>query len=335
MIRSVVIAVLFTFCVTASAAAGVAQWKTIKTTHFRFEYTDPDERMARYLADHAETIRAEVTYLIGFDFNARTRVVIAPSLEAYTTTQPRSIVPEWSIGAAFPRDNLIVLLSPRAAIRESSNVEPLETFKHEVVHIVMGRALAPRDAPRWLDEGIAKHVTEPWHEGKTLRMTYAVLAGKTIPLSRLTRGFPRDEDEAHLAYLQSQAWVDYLFRRAAIADVVEKLREGQSIEQALSYATHVPVHDLDREFHEFIEANYTWVHVLIGGDLVWGAASMLFLVVIVVYFFRSRRRMRRLQLEDDLDELRGQRRDLLRERKKRRLYKRWEDFADDYLDYDN
>ncbi|MCZ7585404.1 MAG: hypothetical protein M5R36_19840 [Deltaproteobacteria bacterium] len=316
--------------VIAYPALAEVEYAQRETAHFLFEYAAADEKTAAYLADHAEKIREDVTYLIGFDFKARTTVRIAPDLQTYQHTQPRVIVPEWSVGAAFPAENLIVLLSPSAALEDGRNLEPLQIFKHEVSHVVLGRALAGRSTPRWLDEGIAEHLSEPWNSRKTFRMTLAVLTGRKIPLSRLVRSWPKDRDGARIAYLESQAFVDFLFRHGAVHKVVDALRRRESVEEAVASATGIPVRDLNTEFDDFLTRNYTWVHLFIEGDVVWGFASFLFILTVIISAIKSRRRLRRMELEDELEDPGGAGRPRRRRPRRGRRNREELDFDDWY-----
>lgn len=273
--------------------------KTLGTEHFIFEFSARDEKIAGFLASRAEKIRSDLVYLIGYDFKARTRVILAPDRDSYARIQPRGIVPEWSVGVAFPRKNLIVMITEAPGGRPP---DPLRVFKHELSHILLGKALSGK-APRWLDEGIAKHVSEPWTHGKTWDMTIAVLSGSKIPLDRLIHGWPKDEKSARIAYLESQAFVDYLFREAAVSVVVRELRRGASVEEALFAAGGAPIPDLARRFDRFLEENYTWVNILAGTNLLWGGMSLLFLLAVVISYFKSRRKLRRMELEDELEDL--------------------------------
>ncbi len=315
-----------------TAAAQTPEFSALETEHFRFEFTNDDRKMAEYLAAHAEQIRKDVTFFIGHDFKAMTRVVIAPNAEAYATAQPRTRIPEWSVGVAFARENLIVLLSPRAALREDRDIEPLSTFRHEISHIVLGKALGEDRAPVWLDEGIAEFQSDPWTSAKTWTMTVATLSGRTIPLHRLMSSWPRGEERAKLAYLQSHAFVDYLYRRGSVSLIVDRLAEGAPVAVAIEDATGIRFEDLDKEFQEFLERNYTWVHILASTDIAWGLATIIFVVVAIVAFFKSRRKLRRMELEDELDDLRDAREGSRRARKRRSKYD--PNALDDYLDRD-
>jgi hypothetical protein len=294
---------------------------SLQTLNFRFEYTEPDATAAKYLADRAEEIRRQIVYLVGFDFKAQTTVRIEPDQETYRRTHERTILPEWSAGAAFPKENLIVLLSPRGS---KKRIDPLPVFKHELCHIILGRALPGREAPRWLDEGIAKFQSEPWNRGKTFRMTVATLSGEAIPLSHLVNSWPADERRARIAYLESQAFVDYLFRQAAVRQVVEALAGGATVSSALSRSTGFAMPDLDKEFDRFLRRNYTWANIFLQPDFFWGMAALLFIVAALVTYFRSRKKLALMELEDEMEDLNEMRRSGLprRERTKMMIEKR-------------
>ncbi len=302
---------------TASLASGQDEFQTLETDYFRFEYTKPDSGIAEHLARNAERIRADLTYLVGYDFKAVTRVIIAPDSQSYQSAQPRAAIPEWSVGAAFASKNMIVLLSSRAALAENKRFDPLTVFKHEVSHIILGRALAGQSIPRWLDEGIAKLVSEPWNSRKTWDMTLAILAGNNIPLHKLVHSWPKDSKRAHIAYLESHAFADYLFRHAAIRDVVASLRQKQSVEEALYHAMGIGILDLERLFDNFLDENYTWINLMTGSRFLWSSMTLLFMLVVIATYFKNRRKLRRMELEDELEDL-GHRMESLESTERRR-----------------
>ncbi|MCB1154707.1 hypothetical protein KDL45_13715 [bacterium] len=302
-LAAVVVLLLSASAAFADKTTAAYDWQTIRTKHFRFDFVEPDRKVTERLAKDAEKIRADVTHMIGFDFKAVTTVVVAPDVEAYNAVQSRSIVPEWSVGTANWRRNRIVLLSPRGGFEVDKRLDIEGVFKHEVSHIILGRALAGVENPNWLDEGIAKYQSEPWNIDKSWAMTVASLSDQLIPLQKLNHWWPKDEKRARIAYLQSQAFVDYLFRQAKVHVLVEHLREGRDIETALFLTTGYRGATLDDEFKDFFEREYTWVNLLIGDNVIWGAASLIFLVVVVISFRRSRLKLRRMELEDELEDL--------------------------------
>lgn len=318
-------AVALAWAITAGWSA--AETRSASTTHFFFEYDAADEGVAAPLIKNAEAVRRDVTFFIGHDFKAVTRVVIAADDAAYDAAQPRAHVPEWSVGAAFPRDNLIVLRSTRTSDQRH---DLSATFRHELSHIVLGKALAPGKPPRWLDEGIAEFQSSPWTTGKTWSMTVATLAGKAIPLHELMYSWPKDRDRARLAYLQSQAFVDYLYRRGSVSGIVQEMAAGADAATAVEHSLGFTLSDMEEEFREFFERHYTWVHILASSDLAWGLASVVFLVVVVASYIKTRRKLRRMELEDRLEDIEDELGQLKR-RKKRRPKGSAEDL-EDYLD---
>ena len=134
----------------------------------------------------------------------------------------------------------------------------VSTLHHEYVHAAL-ETVAPRDLwPAWLNEGLAEyferialgqlHLIGP--EDRRLRA--AVADGEWIPLVELTgptlAGL--DQAQAELAYLESYAAVEMMFRRAGTPRVQELVREvgrTHSPDRALQSAIRVDLAGLEAQ----------------------------------------------------------------------------------------
>jgi hypothetical protein len=134
----------------------------------------------------------------------------------------------------------------------------VSTLHHEYVHAALETA-APREVwPAWLNEGLAEyfertalgqdHLLAP----EDARLRGAVASGTWIPLEDLCgptlAGL--SQAPAELAYLESYAAVEMMFRRAGLARVQSLVREmarTRSLERALDGSLHVTLAGLEAQ----------------------------------------------------------------------------------------
>lgn len=126
----------------------------------------------------------------------------------------------------------------------------VSTLHHEYVHAALN-TVAPRELwPAWLNEGLAEYfdrqVIGQSHllASEDARLRGAVASGEWIPLAELSGPsmVGLDQAQAELAYLQSYAAVELLFRRAGSARVQSLVREvGRTLSPARALQSAIRV----------------------------------------------------------------------------------------------
>jgi hypothetical protein len=134
----------------------------------------------------------------------------------------------------------------------------VSTLHHEYVHAALESA-APRDIwPAWLNEGLAEYFErralgqDHLLAAEDARLRNAVASGAWIPLEELSgpslAGLA--QAPAELAYLESYAAVEMMFRRAGVARVQNLVREmarTRSLDRALDGALRVTLAGLQAQ----------------------------------------------------------------------------------------
>jgi hypothetical protein len=134
----------------------------------------------------------------------------------------------------------------------------VSTLHHEYVHAALESA-APRDVwPAWLNEGLAEYFErlaigqQHLLAAEDARLRNAVASGSWIPLENLCgptlAGLP--QGPAELAYLESYAAVELMFRRAGVArvqNVVREMARTRSLDRALDGALRVTLAVLEAQ----------------------------------------------------------------------------------------
>jgi Peptidase MA superfamily len=259
----------------------------LETEHFIFLHRPDDLPTAERLAAAAPAIHAAVFDIIGAYPAKKTRVLIAHNTADYFDQVPEGyMLPDWSIGGAIPRLQLI-LLDPRNR-SGSPPYDLLGVFTHEVSHIYLGAIAKGHNVPRILDEGLAMYIAREGTMSRFIVLASAALAGNLIPLGKLMRGFPYNERQAHLAYAQSYHFVNYListYGRHNFLAMLERIGQGQEHGQALMRLTGMSFGRLEAQWMKQINRTYAMLPIISSSSLLWVFAAMM----VVVGFLRKRR----------------------------------------------
>jgi len=261
---------------------------SLHSAHFSFEHGPSGERLARHLAPRAEEIYADLARALEVTPAGRITVRVAATRTELAAMEPHP-QPAWAQATAWPQRRLIV-------IRAWGDLRPEETLAHEVCHVLLEESLHGRPVPAWLAEGLAMHYSGEWDLQRWVRLSRALLTGGALPLAQLTGGFPRDPDQARLAYAESDSLIDYIRTRwgeAALAQLTRSLAAGKGSEAALEIATGLTTAELERDWLADLKRRLSWTPILAGSGLLWAAAS-----VLAVLAWRRRRKAARRRLSE-------------------------------------
>jgi hypothetical protein len=247
------LAVLLVF----SSAAADGKWSERKSSHFQlFEsvgfarYSGPDgsREFERAVLATLEDAHQRVRDEIKVEPRSRVRVyVYEPSVfdASYSSLFGFRAAGFWD-GAIHVRGG------------QSLDARLVSTLHHEYLHAAL-ESVAPRDLwPAWLNEGLAE-LFERRALGKTLldanedaRLRDAVASGAWIPLSDLCgpslAGL--SQAPAELAYLESYAAVEMIFRRAGrerAQSLVRELGRTHTLDRALQSSLRVTLAGLEAQ----------------------------------------------------------------------------------------
>lgn len=190
------------------------------------------------LMKRLESIRERIltdTDLISFGFSDRMSVYIYKDKEEYKKKTKR---PEWSSGFAF-KDALYIY--------EQENPDII--LAHEMTHLLLRRftgAESIHKIPLWVNEGLATYEESlyyPQGTGPSKEIRENLKNGRHIPAQEFFSMKPsgeKDKDRVSLWYWQARSCVNFLIEkkgRRKFYNFLNFLKEGKSVEQALSEAT--------------------------------------------------------------------------------------------------
>src|SRR5690606_6352751 len=147
--------------------------------------------------------------------------------------------------------------------------------------------------PRWFSEGVAILQAREQTVSRMQALLDASMKGTILPLHQLDAGFSGRPFEVTIAYAQAADLVSFLAREdesgRKLARLIARLRKGDDFEEALRRSHYLNLAALELEWREDLDSRYGTLPLVVGGGLVWGAASILLLVA-----YRKRRRQKQL-----------------------------------------
>lgn len=164
-----------------------------------------------------------------------------------------------------------------------------QSIPHEMVHFYLYQAtgVAYDTLPAWFNEGLATYMEESPNPGYEALLETAVANQATIPFNELCHTFPAVEEQALLAYAQSDSLIRFIQARygnQAVRKLVETFADGGDCHSAVSRTLQLSLEELNRDWLrslqprsplvQFLYNNGLWLLLLAGG---FGITSLLIL----------------------------------------------------------
>lgn len=248
----------------------------------------PEEAaVMRRLGRHANRSVRALAEELGMPVGGTIRVMLTSSQQDFDEDQPGD-APTWADATAYPGRGLIYLRSPRV---RPGTAQPLETvLDHELTHIVLGRAFAPEQAPRWLQEGVARVMAGEHTPDTTRELARGVLTGAIRTLDDLDEGFYSHHGQASLAYAQASdfvSWFRVTYGDDAFRGLLGEMAGGRDLRGAIYRSTGEFHDEVERAWRSRLtrDGGLRW-YALFNENLAWLVAAILGVWATI----RSRRR---------------------------------------------
>ena len=295
--------ICFLLMLAPLASAGTEELR-LENDRFVIRYTAGDDRLAAELVRDSLRIRERVIADIGVDFTEKTEIRLSPTIEAFREAQPGGTwIPLWAVGVAYPEQNIIVLLSPRAI--KGSRMNVVEVFAHEFSHIALGRALTGVKVPVWLNEGLAIYEAREWTFSRISVLTRASLTDRLIPLPVLTLSFPGEEEPAELAYAESFMFISFLINkvgREAFHRLIRDYTRYGDLAGALRRGTGMNLADLEERWLVYLKLRVSWIPILTSVSTLWFIVALIFVYGYARKKREVNRRLKEMETEEESDE---------------------------------
>ncbi|MBM4372500.1 MAG: hypothetical protein FJ098_12645, partial [Deltaproteobacteria bacterium] len=267
-----------------------------ETPRFRFETPAAHARALAPLVAAAEDVRRHHCRLIKPCFEGRITVKVLPEEEGFRRAQPGGHI-DWAAGIAYADRSLILL-----RLDEGMILDLLETFEHEVSHILLLNAM-PRRPPRWFIEGLAILQARQDLIQRFEAAAGAALRGRLISLDDLEETFPPSAAERRLAYAQSGLFLHFLQSAlggpGGLRELLGRMAGGEDLPDAVQAISGRTLSALEDEWRDtFGTGMRPWIVALRDAWWLWTLMVLLFLVAVAAKLRRVRRRRRVLAAED-------------------------------------
>jgi hypothetical protein len=279
------------------APAGAPDQRIREGDAVRVFYDAGRSAAARRIENVSPGIFRELENATGLPFDFRPVVIAASDRDAFKALGGR----EAFVAFAMPARRQVVIDLSRFD-NQPALFRPV--LKHEYAHLLLHRHIAPALLPRWLDEGIAQHLSDGLSEYLPGRLQLvlgeALAADRIFPLSTLEKHFPADDNGLQLAYEQSRSMVGYMARRFGdrfLPALVERMAGGAAADQAFRALSGISLEELAADWRRQQSAPLSWL-VLAAGQVY---AIVFFLAALATFlaFVRYRRRRREYDAEED------------------------------------
>ena len=253
----------------------------------------------RCLATVAKT-RSELLQGLGLAAPDTFTIKLFTSADGYNEFIAGRVHPH-SLGVAFPYAQLIAINASAQGLATDRDLSA--TARHEMLHLAIGQLeqQSGQPVPLWFNEGLAVRFSGQniLQEPRILRQ--AAATGTIYSLSQLTESFPGGQINLSLAYEEAESAVGYLAHRhggAVFRSLFDRMRAGESFEQAIARVTGGPLADFEAKWRETVKVSFwDWVN-LISGISLFTLVALLMVVAYLTMRWRARRKLRQWAEEE-------------------------------------
>jgi hypothetical protein len=259
--------------------------------HFIAEFPQDKEKAADFFLALAESAIGYFKQQ-GFD-PPDEKVLLVYCATEKDFLQKSGLNPEHIVACASSEKKAIYINGERFQTLKQEDLLPV--LIHEYAHIYLGLKIqAP--LPRWLNEGLAMHLAGEWTLGDSLQLSLARVMNRFIPFSHLTSGFPSEQSEMRIAYLQSYSMTDFImknfFGKGGLNAFLKRL-ENQNVAYEISMKLHDPIilKSLEVQWKQSLGARWRNIlYILVSGSFFW-----FFITVLFLYAYIKKRKQKKEQ----------------------------------------
>ena len=238
------------------------RWKEIQGNHFRIIYPEELRQRAFYIARIYDANLERISRDLGVRLDRAIPVFIYPSQEEYETTHITTGLVEGSGGfTEFFKERVVFPV-------HGSNRGLKHLALHEMTHAVQLKYLLQGPyrslqllltgvlSPLWFLEGLAEYESAAWDSMAAMQVRDAVMDHKLIPLNQL-RGFSHlPAPQIHLAYHQSDLFIQFLvetYGPQCIARILRLTKNRLNLHNALHKVTGLKPLPLEWKWQEYAD----------------------------------------------------------------------------------
>ncbi len=269
-----------------------AQTEILQNEDIIVVYEPPLKNAAGEVLQIYPVLKQELEEIFRWRLDVKPQVVLINSNQTFQKIAGNAFI----VAFAVPDRNLIVIDYSKMKTRPF-NLRI--TFKHELCHLLLHRHISDSNLARWLDEGVCQLVSDGIGEilldKSWSGLDAAIMAGRALRLSRLTKTFPRDKASLMLAYEQSKSVVTYIDRQYgsnAILNILGDLKNGETLETAIFQRLSLSIYELEKEWLNHMESTPRWLVYL--ANHIYSIIFFMAAVLTILGFIRHTRRRKKI-----------------------------------------
>lgn len=176
----------------------------------------------------------------------------------------------WTAGFAISNAGLIVLFPSRSPVYPHDTLE--DVLRHEVAHVLIGRAAGGLPVPRWFHEGLAVAVERPWDFADQSRLVWELIAGPRLTVREIDALFDGGQGAQSRGYSLSAALVRDLIRQhgaAAPAAILRQVAQRVPFERAVATVAGRTIESVADGFWDRQRVWTVWLPYATSGSAFW------------------------------------------------------------------
>lgn len=288
--------VLTFMAVCMALVVGLSAAELLQEDLFRIEYPKGEERLAATTMKNLEDVIA--TWRRRLDAGKKPIMVYICASPAEFASRAGFSPPSEVGGVAHSEDGIIVLRTPDQLTNPKYYPG---VVRHELVHVLLARNTDLTHLPRWLNEGIAMHISGEYRWNSSFHVARMYMTESLYSYEELLEHFDISQHERPFGdlYAQSLSMTAYLYDRVgedAFWEMIYALREND-FPEALAETANMTPGELWDAWHRSL-----WKTAVISTVVSGFGVFHLMAVLVIVAYMRKRRRNRAVLKRWDREE---------------------------------
>ena len=259
------------------------EYLTHEEAGIRLSYQPSTRDRVRSLAALAAKIRRELGAALGTPVLGAFEIRVAAAPSEMARLGPVEQLPAYAATVTFSQSHLVVMSALSPLSLDAPNLEG--GLRHALAHLALDEAVGGHALPRWFHEGFAVDFASEDAISRAETLARAALSRQLLGLAQIEAQFPADAPQGSLACAEAADFVRFLGPERLTA-LTFRLRSAEPWKEALAASAGADP-ALEVEWRKAMARRYSFLPVLLGSLLLWGAVAAVILV--------RRRRARRLR----------------------------------------
>ncbi|MFN2145139.1 MAG: peptidase MA family metallohydrolase [Anaerolineales bacterium] len=254
-------------------------------------WVEGDISLGQSVADVINQHKSSFSRYLDLPYPEELHIYIYPTTTAFRSALEISQIP-WASGHANPDQSTILVAIP---IGFDQQLDIQRQIPHEIAHIRLALYLdgSTDPLPTWFNEGIAslaENFTAPEH-WQILQTAFQL--DDLLQMEALCESFPYSNDDAALAYAQSESFVRYLhdrYGKAGLQALLEAYKQGHTCQNGVQVTLGISLERLEADWYkETFDSGI--VPRSVGTILTWVVLLVILLAApIIMILITSRRK---------------------------------------------